>query len=115
MDIGIIITVFAMAVLVMAAIVFWPPVKALLKAKTTETDYNTILAIAGAGVEWAAQRLWDKTNEERYEAVLQYIADECERQGLKVSKDTMDKALEAMYYGVKNSKVATTQPPLETE
>lgn len=114
MDIGTIIIVIAMVMIVVAAVIFWPPVRALLKAKTTETDYNTILTIAKAGVEWAAQRLWDRTNEEKYEAVLQYIADECQQRGIQASEDTIDKVLEAMYFGVKNSG-RKDAPPLETE
>lgn len=114
MDIGTIIIIIAMVTMVLAAIIFWPPVKALLKAKTTETDYNTILTIAKAGVEWAAQRLWNRTNEEKYNAVLQYIVYECQQRGIQASEDTIDKVLEAMYFGVKNSGKEDA-PPLETE
>lgn len=110
MNIGMIITILAIVVIIAVAILFWKPVNMLVKSKTTQTDYETIIKIAETGVGWAAQWLWDKDNETKRLEVLGYIERECCEKGLQVNVDTMEKALEAAY-----RKIKVKQPPDETE
>jgi len=104
MDLGLIMMVVAIVVIIACLIILCPPVKYLLKSKTKAEDYKTILLIAQTGADWAEQWLWNEDNEVQRMEVLNYIARECDRLGLVVDVETMEKALEAACHKINTAE-----------
>lgn len=104
MNLSLIMMVVAIVVIIACLIILCPPAKYLLKSKTKAEDYKTILLIAQTGADWAEQWLWNEDNETQRMEVLNYIARECDRLGLDVDVETMEKALEAACHKINTAE-----------
>ncbi len=97
MDLGTIITMMAAMVLLMGVILVLPPIRQLLRKKTSDAEYAVLLQLTETGVRWARHWMDTATGEQKKEEVAAYLREKAAALGLTVSEDDIDKAIEAVY------------------
>lgn len=103
-NITLIITIFLLVIVVIAAFTFATPVKDLLRKKTTKEEYDTLLELAEISVRWAKQWMQTATGEEKKQEVYGYLIERCKALGLNFTAEDIDKAIEASYEAIKKEK-----------
>ena len=116
MDLGMIITIAALVILVMAAVLYLAPIRELAQTKLSEDDYKTLLKLTEIAVRWARQWMKTATGEEKKAEVAGYLLRKAQALGLNVDEEDIDKVIEAVYDKIKNEKWEdAAAPPLEAE
>ena len=113
---GMIITITALVILVMAAVLWLAPIRELAQTKLSEDDYKTLLKLTEIAVRWARQWMKTATGEEKKAKVAGYLLRKAQALGLNVDEEDIDKVIEAVYDKIKNEKWEDAAvPPLEAE
>lgn len=116
MDLGMLITITALIIIALAALLVFMPVRELTKTKLEDADYKTLLELAETAVRWARQWMQTSTGEEKKAEVAGYLLEKTMALGLNVNEEDIDKAIEAVYDKIKNEAAKVkNQPPLERE
>lgn len=105
MDLGMIITIAALVILVVAAVLYFAPVRALAQSQMSDDDFKTLMELAEVAVRWARQWMQTATGEEKKEEVAGYLLRKALDLGLEVDEEDIDKAIEAVYDRIKNAEV----------
>ena len=105
MDIGLIITLLAFAVIIAAAIfIYIKPAREAVEKNTKAEDYKALLELTETAVRFARQWMQTNTGDEKKEEVLRYLRKKIQALGLDVDEEDIDKAIEGMYDKIKHEK-----------
>jgi len=111
MDLGLIITLLAFAVIVAAAFfICIKPVREAVEEKTGAEDYLILLKLTETAVRWARQWMQTNTGDEKKEEVLRYLRKKIQALGLDVDEEDVDKTIEGVYDKVKREKLKKETP-----
>ena len=120
MDLGLIITLLAFAVIIAAAFfIYIKPVREAVEEKTGKEDYLVLLELTETAVRWARQWMQTNTGEEKKERVLRYLRKKIQALGLDTDEEDIDKAIEGVYDKIKHEanqkKTGNEETSLVTE
>ena len=107
MDLGMIITIAALALTLAAGFLYLQPIRETAKNKLGEDEYNSLMKWTETAVRWARQWMKTATGEEKKEEVMLFVLKKADQLGLAVDEEDIDKMIEAIYDKVKK------EPPLE--
>lgn len=73
----------------------------LIKSKIKQIQNEELKAFIEDSVRWAKQKLSDRSNEEKYNRVIEKVVDYTQRKGLDISIEVIDMLIESIYETVK--------------
>lgn len=114
MDLGLIITLLAFAVIVAAAFfIYIKPVREAVEKNTKTEDYKALLELTETAVRFARQWMQTNTGDEKKEEVLRYLRKKIQALGLDVDEEDVDKAIEGVYDKIKHEKKKARETVLD--
>lgn len=77
-----------------------------LKSKTTDNQYQLLIAVVEAAVKALEQEFKNEhgAGATKKEAVIEYVKKYCSENGIEISDEQLDKMIEAAVYGINAGK-----------
>lgn len=93
--IKLIITVIALAILLLAYLTLKEPITKFLASKMSKENYENLINITRTAVRYAEQWLAGVEGHEKKSVVYNYVSEKCKEYNLGVDSSDIDKAIES--------------------